>query len=83
MGKRKSDFNRVLLKISGEALMADREFGLDQVTVERVSLEIKAVYDFGVGVGILSVGSIFRVSLVPQMEWNGLQPIIWACLLRS
>ncbi len=61
MGKRKSDFNRVLLKISGEALMADREFGLDQVTVERVSHEIKAVYDFGVQIClVIGGGNIFR-----------------------
>ena len=61
MGKRKSDFNRVLLKISGEALMANREFGLDQVTVERVSHEIKAVYDFGVQIClVIGGGNIFR-----------------------
>ncbi|MBE89334.1 MAG: UMP kinase [Rhodospirillaceae bacterium] len=61
MGKRKSDFNRVLLKISGEALMADREFGLDQVMVERVSHEIKAVNDFGVQVClVIGGGNIFR-----------------------
>ena len=41
--------------------MADREFGLDQVTVERVSHEIKAVYDFGVQIClVIGGGNIFR-----------------------
>ena len=61
MGKGKSDFNRVLLKVSGEALMADREFGLDQGMVERVSHEIKSVNDFGVQVClVVGGGNIFR-----------------------
>jgi uridylate kinase len=61
MGKRKSNFNRVLLKISGEALMADREFGLDPVMVQRVSREIKSVSDLGAQVClVIGGGNIFR-----------------------
>ena len=61
MGERKSDFNRVLLKVSGEALMADRVFGLDQKMVQRVSREIKSVNDFGVQVClVIGGGNIFR-----------------------
>lgn len=61
MGKSKSNFNRVLLKISGEALMADREFGLDPLMVQRVSREIKSVSDLGAQVClVIGGGNIFR-----------------------
>ncbi|MED5518334.1 MAG: UMP kinase, partial [Pseudomonadota bacterium] len=36
-------YKRVLLKISGEALMGSRSYGLDPLMVERVALEIKSV----------------------------------------
>ncbi|MGY9106711.1 MAG: amino acid kinase family protein, partial [Alphaproteobacteria bacterium] len=57
----KSKYNRVLLKISGEALMADRDFGLDTAMVERVAQEIKSVNDRGVQVClVIGGGNIFR-----------------------
>ena len=54
-------FKRVLLKLSGEALMGDGEFGIDQTTVSRISNEIKAVVDLGVEVCVVvGAGNIFR-----------------------
>ena len=41
-------FSRVMLKISGEALMGDQGFGLHPPTVERIAREIKSVHDLGV-----------------------------------
>ena len=41
-------FKRVMLKISGEALMGDKGFGLNPPTVERIAREIKSVHDIGV-----------------------------------
>ncbi|HAA92040.1 MAG TPA: UMP kinase, partial [Rhodospirillaceae bacterium] len=61
MADKKSTFNRVLLKISGEALMADRDFGLDPDMVAQVAGEIKSVNDFGVEVClVIGGGNIFR-----------------------
>ncbi len=37
-------YRRVLLKISGEALMGDKGFGLDPTTVERIAGEVAAVH---------------------------------------
>ena len=37
-------FKRVLLKLSGEALMGDQGFGLDSDTVDRIAEEIKATF---------------------------------------
>ena len=54
-------YKRVLLKVSGEALMGDREYGLDPVTVERVAAEVKAVVALGIEVClVIGGGNIFR-----------------------
>ena len=54
-------YKRVLLKLSGEALMGDRDYGLDPVTVDRVAEEIKSVVDMGVEVcAVIGGGNIFR-----------------------
>lgn len=54
-------FKRVLLKLSGEALMGDQGFGLDSDTVDRIAEEIKAVHENGVQVClVIGAGNIFR-----------------------
>ncbi|WP_425071125.1 UMP kinase [Sagittula sp. S175] len=54
-------YKRVMLKISGEALMGDQGFGLHPPTVERVAREIKAVHDLGVEICmVIGGGNIFR-----------------------
>jgi uridylate kinase len=61
MAKAKPRFKRVLLKISGEALMGDREFGFDPVTIARVAGEIKSVLALGVEVClVVGGGNIYR-----------------------
>ncbi|MGK7652878.1 MULTISPECIES: UMP kinase [unclassified Roseovarius] len=54
-------FNRVLLKISGEALMGDASYGLNPPTVERIAREVKSVHDMGVEICmVIGGGNIFR-----------------------
>lgn len=54
-------YRRVLLKMSGEVLMGEKEFGLDSDTVKRVALDIKEVIDLGVQVCVVvGAGNIFR-----------------------
>ena len=54
-------FNRVLLKISGEALMGDQGYGLHPPTVERIAREVKTVHDLGVEICmVIGGGNIFR-----------------------
>ena len=43
-------YRRVLLKISGEALMGDRDYGLDPKVVARIADEIKSVHALGEGI---------------------------------
>jgi len=57
----KPAYKRVLLKISGEALMGDQGFGLHPPTVERIAREIKSVHDLGVEIClVIGGGNIFR-----------------------
>ena len=47
---------RILLKLSGEALMGDREFGLDTSTIDRIADEIKGVLSVGVQLSLVIGG---------------------------
>ncbi|NBZ87885.1 UMP kinase [Stagnihabitans tardus] len=57
----KITYNRVMLKISGEALMGDQGFGLHPPTVQRIAEEVKSVRDLGVEICmVIGGGNIFR-----------------------
>ncbi|AEI93957.1 MULTISPECIES: UMP kinase [Roseobacter] len=54
-------FKRVMLKISGEALMGDQGFGLHPPTVERIAREVQSVHALGVEICmVIGGGNIFR-----------------------
>jgi uridylate kinase len=54
-------YRRVLLKISGEALMGEQEYGLDPAMLGHVANEIKSVHDLGVEIClVIGGGNIFR-----------------------
>jgi len=54
-------FDRVLLKLSGEALMGTLDYGIDPVYIRRIASEVKAVSDAGVELAmVLGGGNIFR-----------------------
>lgn len=57
----KPAYRRVLLKLSGEALMGDQSFGMHQPTIERIARDIKQAVDSGVQVCIVvGGGNIYR-----------------------
>jgi uridylate kinase len=57
----KVSFKRVMLKISGEALMGDQGFGLHPPTVERIAREVQSVHEMGVEICmVIGGGNIFR-----------------------
>jgi uridylate kinase len=54
-------FKRILLKLSGEALMGNQSFGIDSMVLESVAAEISVIHKLGVEVGIvIGGGNIFR-----------------------
>ncbi len=54
-------YKRLLLKLSGEALMGDKQFGIDPDVLKRYALDIRAAKELGVQIGIvIGGGNIFR-----------------------
>lgn len=54
-------FNRILLKLSGEALMGSQNYGIDTRVAESVAKELKTVHELGVEIAIVvGGGNIFR-----------------------
>ena len=54
-------YKRVLLKISGEALLGDQQFGIDPKPVEMIADEIRSIYERGVEIAVVvGGGNIFR-----------------------
>lgn len=63
MSKPSPLYRRVLLKLSGEALMGDLEYGIEPEVIQRIASEIAAVRKLGVEVAIvIGGGNIFRGS---------------------
>jgi len=54
-------YRRVLLKLSGEALMGDLDYGIEPDVIQRIAAEVVAVRDLGIEVAIvIGGGNIFR-----------------------
>jgi len=54
-------YKRILLKLSGEALMGDDPFGINRQTIETIVDEVAAVVELGVEIGaVIGGGNIFR-----------------------
>jgi len=57
----KACFKRILLKLSGEALMGEKGYGIDPVTVNYMAEEIKKAYELGIEIAVvIGGGNIFR-----------------------
>jgi len=58
---RSPKYNRVLLKLSGEALGGSRDYGIDLEVVETIAAQVKRVHQMGVQVAlVVGGGNIFR-----------------------
>ena len=54
-------FNRILLKLSGEALVGQKNFGIDSTLLEKYSQEIKEIHKKGIEIAIvIGGGNIYR-----------------------
>src|SRR5574337_758054 len=54
-------YSRILLKLSGEALMGDKEYGVDTDVVNAIASEVKEVHRLGIQVAlVIGGGNIFR-----------------------
>lgn len=67
----KPQYKRVVLKLSGEALKGELDFGMDPAACEHIAKEVKALCDLGVEVGIVvGGGNIFRGALATQFGFD-------------
>ncbi|HOA94558.1 MAG TPA: UMP kinase, partial [Quisquiliibacterium sp.] len=58
---RRTAYRRVLLKLSGEALMGDDAYGINRVTIERMVREVAGISALGVELAVvIGGGNIFR-----------------------
>ena len=54
-------FKRILLKLSGESLMGEQKYGIDEKRLSEYAQQIKEIHDMGVQIGIvIGGGNIFR-----------------------
>jgi len=61
MSKQSIRYKRVLVKLSGEALMGSGEYGIDPAIIKRIALEIQEILALGVEVAVvIGGGNIFR-----------------------
>ena len=67
-------YQRVLLKLSGEALAGDQGFGIEPSVVDRLTDEVKAVHEMGVSLGlVIGGGNIVRGALASQKGMDRVQ----------
>ena len=61
MPKQERKYNRILLKLSGEALTGDADFGIDPKVLDRMAVEVGQLIGLGVQVGmVIGGGNLFR-----------------------
>lgn len=64
----KAAYKRILIKLSGEALMGDDAYGINRATIDNIVAQIKEVVDLGVEVAVvIGGGNIFR-GVAPAAE---------------
>ena len=64
---KKPKYQRILLKLSGEALMGEHQFGIDPNIVNRIAQEVKELHDTGIEVAmVIGGGNIFRGASLSQ-----------------
>ena len=67
-------YERVLLKLSGEALAGERGFGIEPAVVDRLTDEVKAVHEMGVSLGlVIGGGNIVRGALASKKGMDRVQ----------
>lgn len=67
-------YQRVILKLSGEALKGDGTYGINPKTVKNIATEIKEIYDLGVEIGIVvGAGNLWRGKIGEELGMDRAQ----------
>ena len=74
----KPAYQRILLKLSGEALLGNEDYGIDPVIIGRIANEVLEVRKSGIGVAIvIGGGNIFRGAGLADFPWPGVLMRPW------
>ena len=66
-----SRYKRVVLKLSGEALMGNQEFGMEHQACEHIAQSVKEIFDLGLQIGlVVGGGNIFRGRLAKEFGFD-------------
>lgn len=60
-------YKRILLKLSGEALMGDNSYGIDSKRLQEYATQIKNVHDLGVEIAIV-IGEVISLEVYKQAK---------------
>ena len=73
-------YNRILLKISGEALGGEKGMGFDEAAMDAICGGVKKAYDLGVQIGIVVGGGNFcSGAAAPAARWSAPWPTRSGC----
>ena len=73
-------YKRVLLKLSGESLIGDNEYGIDSKMLSRYAQEINSIVDSGMQIAIVIGEEIFiEGSNLKELVLIEFKEIIWVC----
>ena len=76
-------YRRVLLKLSGEALMGAEDYGIDPTVLKALAAEIVQVQQAGVQIGLCSAAATSSaVPAWPLPAWTASPATTWACWRR-
>ena len=73
-------YKRVLIKLSGEVLMGEDQYGINQSVLERIASEISELNQSRVEVAVvIGGGNIFRGKGLADLGWRELRQTRWEC----
>ena len=76
----KPKYNRVVLKLSGEALAGEQGFGINPAVIKSVAEQVKEIAELDVEVAVVVVAVTFGVGkLEVKWAWIVQGQITWAC----
>lgn len=73
-------YRRILLKVSGEALMGDEDYGIDPKVINRLAREVIEAQQAGAEVAlVIGGGNIFAAPAWRPAAWTASPATRWAC----
>ena len=75
-------YNRILLKVSGEALQGTAAYGIDAATVRGIATQIKAASDLGVQIAVVVGGGNIWRGASDRGESIGRGRVVWTRAVR-